>query len=246
VPEASPEPCRLLDWDSEHFGFPIARVNGETLDRERAEAVDDWCLDQGIRCLYLLTGAGDAESARVASERGYRVVDQRVTIRHSLDPPARDPLLDGWRIRDATADDLETLCELAARSHHDTRFYFDGRFPAERCDDLYREWVRRGFRDESRQIRVPELDGAIAGYQVIGPPAPGGERVLDLLAIDDRQRGKGVGRMLLSDSVAWLGSRGAEAVVTVLQARNVASTRLHEQVGFLTEKVETWHHRWYE
>jgi ribosomal protein S18 acetylase RimI-like enzyme len=241
-------PCELLEWDSEHFGFPIARVNGDSLDHETAEAIDDWCRDQGIRCLYFLAQADDAESARIAAERGYRVVDERLTIRHPLDQPPLVPkeVAGGWRIRDATEDDLETLCEIAARSHRNTRFYFDGGFPAERCDELYREWVRRGLRDEARQLRVPEREGELAGYQVIRPPAPGGEGVLDILALDDRHRGRGIGRLLLSDSLAWLDARGAPAVLTVLQARNVASVRLHERVGFLTERVEIWHHRWYQ
>ncbi len=247
-PDSVPEPCRLLEWDSEHFGFPIARVNGDSLDHGTAEAIDDWCRDQGVRCLYFLAQADDAESARIAAERGYRVVDERVTIRHPLDQPCPEPeaVPGGWRIRDATEDDLETLCDLAAHSHRATRFYFDGGFPAERCDELYREWVRRGLREEGRHLHVPEREGEIGGYQVIRPPAAGGLGILDLLAIDDRHRGGGLGRLLLSDSVAWLGSRGAPAVRTFLQARNVASARLHERVGFLTERVEVWHHRWYE
>jgi hypothetical protein len=33
---------------------------------------------------------------------------------------------------------------------------------------------------------------------------------------------------------------------TILSARNVPSIRLHERVGFLTERVQVWHHKWYD
>src|SRR6266511_5955123 len=85
-------PCELLDWDSEHFGFPIGRVVGSTLTPQLAEAIDDWCSDQGIRCLYLLADAGDADTARVAAGNDFRVVDVRVTVRRSMQGVAELPV----------------------------------------------------------------------------------------------------------------------------------------------------------
>src|SRR3954463_4929790 len=59
-------PCELLEWDSEHFDFPIARVRAGELTESSMEEVDAWCLDRGIRCLYFSADGDEPETARVA------------------------------------------------------------------------------------------------------------------------------------------------------------------------------------
>jgi GNAT superfamily N-acetyltransferase len=243
--ETETVPCELLEWDSEHFGFPIARVAGETLTPHRAEAIDDWCIDQGIRCLYFLADADDAETARVAAGHGYRVVDLRITVRHSMEGLDQLPVSPLVTVREADEDELGYLRQLATRSHRASRFYFDGGFPRERCDQLYEAWVERGFRDPDRTLLVAVVDREPAGYMVFAPLGPDREGRGELGAVDEGRRGKGVGTALHVAMLRTLASRGATSHRGVLSARNVAVIRLHERLGFLTEKVEVWHHKWY-
>jgi ribosomal protein S18 acetylase RimI-like enzyme len=238
-------PCELLEWDSEHFGFPIARVAGRSLTSQSAAAIDDWCTDQGIRCLYFLADADDAGTARVAAGRGYRVVDLRVTVRHSMEGLAQLPDSPHVTVREAGEDELGYLRRLAARSHRGSRFYFDGGFPRERCDTLYEAWIERGFRDPNRTLLIGSVDREAAGYFVIAPLGPGREGHGELSAVEERHRGRGVGTALHVGMLRTLASRGAVSHRGVLSARNVAVIRLHERLGFLTEKVEVWHHKWY-
>jgi GNAT superfamily N-acetyltransferase len=240
-------PCELLGWDSEHFGFPIGKVAGATLTPDTAEAIDDWASDQGIRCLYFLADADDADTARVAAGHGYRVVDIRITVRHSLKGLAElsSSSPETMTVRDANEGELDYLRRLAAQSHHGSRFYFDGGFPPERCDALYAAWVERGFRDPDRTLSVAIVDGEPVGYQVLAPL--GRERVGhgELAAVDERYRGRGVGVALHVVMLRSLAARGAVTHWGVLSLRNLASIRLHARLGFLTEKVEVWHHKWY-
>ena len=39
--------------------------------------------------------------------------------------------------------DLQQLKEIARRSHIESRFYFDGRFPMARCNELFELWIER-------------------------------------------------------------------------------------------------------
>src|SRR4051794_36345629 len=71
-------PCELLEWDSEHFDFPIARVRAGELTQSSMDEVDAWCLDRGVRCLYFSADGDEPETARVAAAHGFRVVDVRV------------------------------------------------------------------------------------------------------------------------------------------------------------------------
>jgi ribosomal protein S18 acetylase RimI-like enzyme len=242
-----PSPCELLEWDSEHFGFPIASVLESKLRQDTADELEEWCRDNDVRCLYFLADAEDAETSRVAAECGFRVVDLRITIRRSFEELSGLPFdgPDGMEVGEVDEAELGYLRSLAAESHRGTRFYFDGGFPPERCAALYEAWIERGFRDPGRSIRVAAIEGEPAGYQVVGPPAPDGTRRLELIAVDPRRQGRGIAPALVLSAMRLLESEGATETWTILSPRNVPSIRMHEKLGFLTEDVQVWHHKWY-
>jgi GNAT superfamily N-acetyltransferase len=216
------------------------------LDAGSAIAVDRFCAEEGVRCLYLLADDSDAETARVAVEHGFRHVDLRSTTRHRLEPiPAPGPPSGDWGIRAGTEDDLDALGSIAARSHRGSRFHFDQSFPLDRVDALYAAWVRRGLEDEARSLLVVEVDGGPGGYQVMRLPDEDGSGAMELLAIDEAQRRQGAAIWLLSEALRTLERAGASSVTTVIGARNVGSARVHQRLGFLTEQVGSFYHRWY-
>ena len=237
-------PCQRLDWDTDFFGFPIARALGRRLDEPTADAIDAWCETQGIRCLYFLADSDDPETARIASERGFRHVDDRIRMVHSLAD------LDGAgapaEIRDARPDDVDRLAEIAAVSHKDSRFFADPGFPRDRCAEMYERWVADAVTDLLRPVRVPVIDGRVVGYQVISPPDQNRIGRLEILAIDEEARGAGIASQLLLHSLDWCAEQGAASVVTITQGRNTASIEAHRRVGFSDEIDGVWHHRWYD
>jgi GNAT superfamily N-acetyltransferase len=239
--------CELLEWDSEHFGFPIARVSAETLTTESAEAIDEWCIDQGVRCLYFLADAEDVPTAQIAASHGYRAVDLRATVGRSTEGVPRLPSSGPGKIeiREAREGDLNRLRELAAISHRHTRFYLDGSFPPERCDALYEAWVERGFRDPQWWLLVALVEREPVGYMVFSKGGARGEGHGELGAVDERHRGKGISRALHISMLRLLAERGVTSHRCPLSARNLAVIRLHERLGFITEKVEVWHHKWF-
>jgi GNAT superfamily N-acetyltransferase len=239
-------PCELLEWDSEHFGFPIARVRANALTEDSAETVDDWCGEHGIRCLYLSADVGDAETARVAPSHGFRLVDVRATARRPyeglLELEARSDLV---TVREATETELVFAKALAARSHHTSRFYFDENFPRDRCDALYEAWVERGYRDPERRLLIGVVGGEPVGYMVAGPLGPEREGHGELVAVDERHRGKGFGRAIHFGEYRDYAARGALTQKATMSLRALASIRLHEQLGYRTDQFEAWHHKWY-
>ena len=50
-------PCHLLPWDSEFFGFRIARAKDALLTARSLQDILEWSVREQIRCLYLLASS---------------------------------------------------------------------------------------------------------------------------------------------------------------------------------------------
>ena len=247
-PGASGAPCELLPWDSEHFGVRIARLAGDVLTAELADAADAWCAEQRIDCLQLLARPDDAATGRLAAERGFQLTDVRVGYERALggaDDALPPPPADA-EVREATAADVPALRELAGRSHRTGRFHYDTRFDPERCDELYRRWIERDVEGEGWSVLVAEDAGGLLGYFSSRMPHAGSERTTtSLAAVAERGRGRRIGVGLFAASLAELRAAGARHVTAYANARNLAALRLHPSAGFAAGSVGLWYHRWY-
>lgn len=235
---------RILDWDSEFFGFRIARVTDAQFAESSREIVEE-CMRQGVRCLYFLADADDIGTIRALEQQGFGFADVRLTLVHR--PPITGQPLDVPGIRRAHAEDLPALERTARASHHDSRFYADSNFPRDRCDSLYATWIAKsctgGFADV---VFVAESASGEAGGYVTCSMIQRDCGQIGLLAVAPEARGSGAGGRLIGQAIAWAQSQGATSVITVTQGRNVAAVRAYERCGFVAQRMQLWYHRWFE
>ena len=249
-------PAELLAWDSAFFGRRIGRVRGGRLTRERLAAIERWVAREGIECLYFLADSGDPETAPLAEDSGFRLVDLRVTLERRGASGSRSGTASGLaraetttplRVRPATAADLPELRRIAAASHRDSRFYHDRHFGRRRCDALYAGWIETCCTDPAGVVlvaAVPDPAGRPAGY-VTGTIGEDGEGRIGLFAVAADARGQGVGGALIATVLDWFAGRGADPVSVVTQGRNVRAQRLYQRFGMRTRSIEPWFHRWW-
>jgi dTDP-4-amino-4,6-dideoxy-D-galactose acyltransferase len=235
--------CRLLDWDTAFFGRRIASAGEHARGREEMERALEWCRARSIDCLYLLVSAADDATLRLAREHAFDMVDIRVTCDMQL---GRADAAAGRarEIRLARESDIPDLRLIAALSHTDSRFYADGRFARERCDELYATWIEKSCRGWADAVFVAEHEGTPAGY-LSCHERESGRGEIGLVGIAARAQGRGLGRKLLGSALHWFAQRGLERASVVTQGRNVAAQRLYQSAGFRTAAVQLWHHRWF-
>jgi dTDP-4-amino-4,6-dideoxy-D-galactose acyltransferase len=233
----------LLEWDTAFWGLPVARVEGDVMTEARRAEVDEWCRDNGIRCLYFLARTDDPQTTLAAERGGFFYTDVRITLGQSLAP--RDRLQPGAAIRDATSSDREELAAIARVSHDVTRFYHDPHFPNDRCGELYAEWILSSCNGGADAVLVADVHDRAAGYvscqlenETIGQ--------IGLIAVAPGSRGRGLGARLVAAALdRFVVARATEAVV-VTQARNIAALRLFERAGYAVTETELWFHKWYD
>ncbi len=232
--------ARILDWDSNFFGFRIAQAIPDRLTEKLARDVVAWCAANDVRCLYFLAAPDDPETAMAAAKYGFHPVDIRVTmdrdLNHSI-PSPKDS------IRRYRTEDLGALRDIAAVSHRDSRFYFDGRFPRERCDALYRTWIERSCQGYAREVLVAERHSEPVGY-ITCHLSEYGAGSIGLIAVGEAARGAGAGRDLVNASLEWFARENAACVRVVTQARNAAALRLYSACHFRTRTTSLWYHYW--
>jgi len=242
-----PPLCSLLEWDTNFFGFTVARLNPGHLDERTAAECLAWCAENRVRCLYFLADSTDAATIRVAEQNLFRFVDTRVTYEINLPPRPHQPERPPGEalLRPATPADLPALQAIARDSFRNTRFYFDPGFPRPLCDRLYEIWVEKSCGDPQQRLIVAEWQGAPAGF-VAGRPA--GERggQIALIGVQSGVHGKGLGNRLVQAALQWFEQRGLPGAIVVTQGRNIAAQRLYQKSGFLIQSAGLWYHRWFE
>lgn len=257
-------PCTFLAWDTKFFGVRIARVNANRLTPESAAAIDAWCAENSIACVYFLADADDPQTARLAETHGFNFVDIRLTFEHTrLQTRSKSsPSMSSATIRPFKADDIPTLEAVSRASYTDSRYYFDLRFPRERCDALYETWIRRECEaaandPEHHAVVVAQLNGQAAGFVschvLTPPPAPprvtgrgeSGVGSIGLVGVAETARGQQIGTAVVSTALDWFQERGCDSVTVVTQGRNIGAQRLYQRCGFVTQSVQLWYHKWF-
>lgn len=210
---------RRLDWDSAHFGFPIAIVEGTDVAAAAHQADRE-----GIRCLYLY--AEDDAVFRNAVAHRFEPIDVRIELEKTITAASGDVDL-------ATEADLERLRTLARDLFESSRFFRDPRFPRDRSAAMFEVWVER-----APFTVVLREGGEIVAFCACSPGR------IELAGVAPEAQGQGAGRRVIAAAEIELARRGSSEVRVVTQGSNTAAMRLYERAGFVTRSSGRWFHRW--
>jgi dTDP-4-amino-4,6-dideoxy-D-galactose acyltransferase len=238
------EPCTLLDWDTNFFGFPIARVNGSQLNSTISENILRWCAENNIRCLYFLADADHPQTVRLAELHGFYLTDIRMELERRLEGISL-PNETATGIRLAVGEDLPALLAIAGSAYQDSRFYHDGHFSGRQCDQLYRAWIENSLNGFAQVVLVLGNPGNPMGF-ITCNTSENSIGSISLLGVSSTSRGQGVGQKLIDASLAWFKKIGMLSVEVVTQGRNIAAQRLYQRNGFITKEMKLWYHKWFE
>jgi len=234
--------CDYLEWDSNFFGKRIGRARVNRLDQAAAAEIRSWCRANEIDCLYFLADSADPATTRLAENMHFRLVDIRLTLEQNAGPRgASGPSLS--RIRSVNEQDVPALRRIAKTSHRDSRFYYDGHFPAETCDEMFGIWIEKSCRGSAQNVFVAEDEGKPVGYITCHLDSPQTGQI-GLISVQNDTQGKGLGRELVCQAMRWFGEQDVKTVRVVTQGRNTRAQRLYQRCGFVTRSVELWYHGW--
>ena len=248
----------LLPWDSERFGFQVARVRSNVPPELLAAVADEMRRRGVVLAYYGLSDERAAISDRDPASIGARLVDTRIVFRKDLEPSAAQEFTEtppgsGHRtdengvaleIRSFREQAIGTeLIELARAAGRYSRFRVDQQIDRGVFHAIYDAWLIRSVR---REIADEVFVGSVGGHDVglVTVSATQAGAVIGLLAIGDSVRGRGFGRALTEHAFEWAVERGCRAIRVATQLANAAACALYASVGCYVESQERTYHIW--
>ncbi len=217
----------VLEFDSEWFGINVGRHDGPLLEADR------WSRANNIDLLYSLLPIERIRDMNDAVTLGFRLVDVRVEFTAQATKGSPGPVA----VRCADAGDIDRLAAIASVSFRSTRFYNDGRLVRERVNEMYANWVREAWDNETIFV-YDQDDGSPGGFVTVTS-----EGDIGLIAVEAGARKRGAGKSLCLAAIACVDN---PEIGVVTQGGNLAAQRTFQSCGFRSVKTSLWLHRWYD
>lgn len=228
MPKAS-----ILKWDSQFFGKKIASSAGFSLK--------DWdfCFTKNVDCLYSLVSPDKLTDV----ERLFGSRSKLVDVRVKLQRETVHGRIVGGQPGLATGRHFPALGPIAMVSHESSRFFRDPQL-REKAPGLFVEWISKSLDSKDKTVLLAKHQGSPAGYSVVGMPRDDEARI-ELIAVAEDARGRGLGTNLVLGSVNVAKAAGALSISVVTQASNLAAMSFYQKLGFKVVEVGLWFHTWF-
>lgn len=231
---------RVLAWDSAFFKKSIGVVRVPRLAPDQLVELMANLDRSRLDCVYLELDVAELpllspllRQARIADIRVELSADVREFVRAPVDHPVEG-------IVEWSAADRGAAIELAEQLSAWSRFASDPLL-ATFAVSLYREWIRHAFVGTHGTL-VCRADAEIVGlltYQMDKEPAQ-----IELLAVKDGHRGKGIGVALTRAFLTKAQAAGRRHAAVRTQLRNIGAIRAYERAGFRVRECTVVLHRW--
>lgn len=223
---------RRLSWDSDFFGFEVARV-----DLEPGEAFDAQQLD-AFNLVYLFSNNALPEAE--AQLPGLFLADEKITYHQTVDEANGDRHL---HIRSFREPVTPAIISLSIQSGAYSRFKVDSRIPSGKFEDLYRLWIEKSAsRDIADDLLVFNDSGIPQG--LITLKDKGGFIDIGILAVDEKSRGKKIGTHLINAAKHYCLQNRFINLEVVTQLANKPACEFYEKQGFKPKSIQYVYHYW--
>jgi ribosomal protein S18 acetylase RimI-like enzyme len=201
-------------WLSGILGMPAYHLSGAAFSPPGGQAFVD-----------AKVAVGDAPASAALQAQGFRVVDTNLQFLRPAGVLAPGPA----QVRLAQPTDEKGVRSLAATAFLFDRFHQDPAIGSLVASRLKEEWAGNYFAGKrgDRMVVAEDAAGLCGFLQLLR--SPDGDTVIDLVAVSERSRGRGVARSMIA-----LATRAPDtgAIRVGTQIANLPSLGLYQALGF--------------
>jgi dTDP-4-amino-4,6-dideoxy-D-galactose acyltransferase len=221
-----------LEWDSNFFKQKIGKVQIQKFEENQAEEIKQEIKLHGFDLVYLFVNEIEAAEIEALEAIGANLVDRKVTYYKKLSKTSENtPQFETFE-----GQVTPKLLELALASGHKSRFFMDPRtrpyFP-----ELYRLWIQNSVNKEvADEVLVSKHHDEISGFVTLKKDGNNGS--IGLIAVDEKIRGMGIGKALLTAAESWYISNHCEEATVVTQKDNEQACVFYEKAGYSINNIQ--------
>ena len=236
------EDYSLLEWDSRFFGYKIAAIKASGLSLSRLNKIVVELREKEIELAYCFASPDDEISNNSYKQLSGLLADEKITYsRRSADAinlPSSQNIVP-YHLDYAS----EKIVSLALQSGIYSRFKVDPSFRNGEFEKLYIEWIEKSVNKSlASEVLIYAEEDEIYGFITLA--FHGNTGSIGLIAVDEKQRGKAIGKKLIHAALSYFKDKKSEEVEVVTQKANIAACRFYESCGFGIKNIVNIYHLW--
>lgn len=226
---------QLLSWDSDFFGFNVARIN--QFDDDSTVPLLEELYNEDVELAYY--SASQEKNIPANPFYNVKMVDIKTTyIKKVGGKKVEVPMIISYTEKEPG----EQLKRLSVQSGVYSRFNVDEQIGHEKFVSLYTQWIIQSVNKTiAEEVLVYHLNDTIAGFVTLG--IKNNRADIGIIAVDEGFRGKGIGKALMLQGESYFVDK-QEMIQVVTQGNNLPACKLYESCGYTIEKTEFFYHLW--
>ncbi|AJF62647.1 MAG: Spore coat polysaccharide biosynthesis protein SpsD [archaeon GW2011_AR20] len=234
------------EWDSQILGINLYKINKIELNSFDANLIKKF-LDfiklkfNDIDCMTYKIESTNLELINVLQKNGFTLVGVPIKLSVDLSGTQGDNLEPSVRL--SKNDDISILALIARDSFLHAYRYNDKNLDKNKVDDLYSEWIKNCCNGRANAVLVHETENIPTGF--IACKINGRVGLIDLIAVDKKMRGKGIGQKLVLNSLSWFKDK-VNRVEVFTEAMNYPSIKMYQSNGFKIDWVGANLNYWFK
>lgn len=217
-----------LQWDTDYFGVSSARVNlSGIIDEQGQEEIIKFCKDYEFVTISNYDNIKE-NNHWIGSKTKAVLADMNIQFRKDLidNPDYQD---DKTYVVNCLSSN-EQIIDIARESFNYSRFFNDPKLPEVQGKRIYLHWTEYAFNKEGKYFVISEREDNIAGYILFS--FNGDSSVIELIAVEEKYQGLGVGRSLLNTMESFVIEQGIKKIKVGTQLNNISAVQFYYAMGF--------------
>ncbi len=244
-----------LPWDSRIFNVRMGKI--ETVaardhytSLSLVQRMIEICQSKGVRHLSIRTEISEYPIIHALEHSGFYLVDS-LSLLYADSSCTFVPADQVGILREYDVCDLPVMCQIARHAFGVNRFTADPHLDQSLAREVYVKWVCDGVAGRADFVRVAVKGDKVCGFVLCRrttedmPNRKIAVGVLDLLAVDPRFQGHGVGKMLINAACQWLSSNSRVYLVGT-RSDNYPALGAYMRAGFRLYSGKVGFHAWLE
>ncbi|MFN3201141.1 MAG: GNAT family N-acetyltransferase [Bradymonadia bacterium] len=234
--------AQVEPFEADFFGGPVWRLSLEEADaseeaiKQGIEEATKAARAGGVRLMVSRVPTSGAEATAALASAGFNAIETLVTFKRSLEGiEATMP----ERVRPIAEGDDRPLVQLGRAAFNYDRYHADPMIMDPIADAIKGAWVENGINGRADVTLVAEHEGRPVGFNLC--MLRGDTAIIDLIAVERRCQGQGLGTDLVKGALAWFSDKATTLCVGT-QTNNAPSVKMYTTCGFeVASEVKTFH-----